>query len=65
MWGDSVDLRRGMRFGRCMVSQEVQTDDALKVIANILPEVLSDAIFDKVLATLTGWGEPMPSVPSR
>ena len=31
---------------------EVQTDDALKVIANILPEVLSDAIFDKVLGNV-------------
>lgn len=31
---------------------EIQTDDALKVIANILPEVLSDAIFDKVLGNV-------------
>lgn len=31
---------------------EIQTDDALKVIANILPEVLSYAIFDKVLGNV-------------
>ena len=31
---------------------EIGTDDALKVIANILPEVLSDAVFDKVLGNV-------------
>lgn len=30
----------------------IDTDDALKVIANIIPEVLSDAIFDKVLGNV-------------
>lgn len=31
---------------------QIETDDALKVISNIIPEVLSDAIFDKVLGNV-------------
>lgn len=38
---------------RAIYGQEaIDTDDALKVIANILPEVLNDAIFDKVLGNV-------------
>lgn len=38
---------------RAIYGQEpIETDDALKVITNILPEVLNDAIFDKVLGNI-------------